>query len=329
MSANAAQLASALAVLQVRSSTRYAWLGQDFDVAAGVTGRRSRRLASHLGDRLYGDFFLTGAPAPASSPRSWRFGLADGDGVERLSAANGGRGSPEIGWAVRRHEDGTIVVHRDGLEVRARPEEVIDTGAGTAPGAPVALLLPKERRGTREGFYTALGDAGTTGDGPVDRLYWNVRPGGGEVLVRVASELLNGARLPFRLKTLNDPTTARRCDAAVLYTPRAARRDAVALAARVHARLADHLRPAVPALTLRLAPGLAFAEDPGGGESFGSHRCGLIVDAVLASWRAGDRGPPSRLRRVAERLAMEGIALDRTYLGPGARDDPARWAPFA
>lgn len=328
MSPPARQLVAALQALTVRSATRYAWLGQDFDVAAPGRPQLSWDLAVSLQARLYSDFYLTGAPSPASAPRSWRAGPARRDAIDVLSAANRGAGCTEPGWTVRRREGGTVVVERDGLEVRASADEVIPLSAGTDPGALVALRLPKERRGRWDGFYTALGDAGSGGDGPVDRFYWNIRGDAAAALLTAASEILNGARLPFRLKTVNPPTLAR-CDAAVLYTPRDSRRDAVALVAHLHRRISHGLRPGVPALALRLAPGLAFAEDPGVGESFGSHRCRLIAEAAYASWRAGDRGTPARIGRVRERLAREGIALDRIHLGPGAQDDPASWAVIA
>ena len=123
------------------------------------------------------------------------------------------------------------------------------------------------------------------------------------------------------MKTVNDPDAARRCDTAVLYVHRTDREAALALARSVQPRVAPHMNDAVPALTLRLAPGLAFAEDPGGSESYGGNRCRLLAEALTGAWAAGHHGP-GRLAHVERRFQQEGIALDRPYLGPGSPVDP-------
>ena len=68
-------------------------------------------------------------------------------------------------------------------------------------------------------------------------------------------------------------------------------------------------------MTLPLAPGLAFAEDPGGGESFGVHRCLLLADAAVMAAERGLTAPDDRLDVVRERFAEAGISLDTPYLG--------------
>ncbi len=51
------------------------------------------------------------------------------------------------------------------------------------------------------------------------------------------------------------------------------------IVADAHRRIEPWLRPASPALTKPLAPGLALAEDPGAGtESFGMNRCRLLAE---------------------------------------------------
>lgn len=332
MSVHHEQVASALEVLEIRSHRSYSWLGQAFERdEAAVAARRSAPgrpwLARTLHARLYGDFFLTGAPAPASGPRSLRFDPGRASATERLSAANAGAGAREPGWIVRGRDGREVVIARDGLELRARPDQLADLGGGTGAGAEVALVLPNERRGASQGFYTLLGDAGAPDPGrAVDRVYWHLRAAGGPPLVGAVSELLNRERVPFRMKTVNDPRALRRCDTAVLYTRREDREGVLGLADAIRRRVAHHMREAVPALTLRLGPGLAFAEDPGGGESFGASRCRLVTEALIASWQAGDHGLAARLRHVVDRFGRDGIDLARPYLG---RDSGHRPAPRA
>ena len=68
-------------------------------------------------------------------------------------------------------------------------------------------------------------------------------------------------------------------------------------------------------MTLPLAPGVAFAEDPGGGESFGEHRCLLLAEAVVTAAERGLGGAEDRLEVVRERFAEAGTTLDAPYLG--------------
>ena len=78
-------------------------------------------------------------------------------------------------------------------------------------------------------------------------------------------------------------------------------------------------------MTLRLSPGLAFAEDPGGGASFGAHRCLLLAEAVVAAAERGLHTTEGRLEIVRERFSEAGTTLDAPYLGSpaGALPTPA------
>ena len=320
-----AQITELLEVVGVRSPDAYSWLGQIFERrpsdADEDASNPERWITRALRIRLYGDFFITGRPAPASGPRPLGPEADRTLLTDRLSAANRGAGAADPGWTILRRDGDQTVVTRNALTLWARPEQVIDLGHGTGAGAAVALRMPSERRGISEGFYTLLGDAGAIDMSvPIDRLYWHLRPNGGRALVAALSDTLNRARLCFRMKTVNDPDAARRCDTAVLYVRRADREAALALARAVHPQVAAHMLDAVPALTLRLAPGLAFAEDPGGSESYGGNRCRLLAEALVVAWAAGDRGS-GRMAHIERRFRQEGIALDRPFLSPGSPVD--------
>ena len=129
-------------------------------------------------------------------------------------------------------------------------------------GAELVLPFPKELPAVSPGYYMAVGDAGPNElSGGYLRLYWNVRSNGAVPLMRLLTTGLNEAGVRFRFKTLHDPDAYQRCDAAVLYIEESAFDVVAPIAATVHAGIAQHMKPNVPALTLRLAPGLGFAED--------------------------------------------------------------------
>jgi hypothetical protein len=167
----------------------------------------------------------------------------------------------------------------------------------------------------------ALGDEELREAELVVRHYWHLSGDGAAALVGAATRALNRERLPFRLKVLNDPAAYVRCDAGVLYTARRDQGRVASLVAEVHAGVVGHLRPTTPALTKRLAHGLALAEGPPGGDSFGMHRCGLLADAFVRAFELGLATTPERLAVVERHLDEQGIEFDRPYLNAGSSDD--------
>ena len=98
------------------------------------------------------------------------------------------------------------------------------------------------------------------------------------------------------LKCAVDPKQYARSDVIIAYLAlETIERLAAPIAALSHAGV-DEARRAGPPLTLRVAPGLTAAFDPGGNESFGTHRCRLIAEA-----------PGGGVDDVLARFAAEGI----------------------
>jgi hypothetical protein len=96
------------------------------------------------------------------------------------------------------------------------------------------------------------------------------------------------------------------------------------LVRHVHEEIRGYLRSGVPALTLRLAEGVAVAHDPPGGSSFGLHRCRLIAEGLLRAHERGLRSLEDRLDAVIERFREAGVDPDRPYLSPELAQDPER-----
>jgi hypothetical protein len=167
-----------------------------------------------------------------------------------------------------------------------------------------------------------LGDFGTDSapPGPTVRFYWNLGPDGAGPFLRAAAGGLNRARLPFKIKVLDDPGQFDRCDSAVVYVPKAACREAAGLLAGVYWGVSPHLKPETPVFTKRLAPGVGLAEDPGRSESFGQHRCRLLAEGMVRSHERGTRSLDERLRIVAECFEEEGLSLTTPYLNPRSTD---------
>ncbi|MFI6820710.1 T3SS effector HopA1 family protein [Micromonospora sp. NPDC050187] len=335
MSAYHHQLASVLAAVRVHSPTSYSWLGHRQVVlptaaarllAAGVV---RAHLVRALQTRLYQDFYTSGGPAPVDEHMyGARPCAATASFRTALAAANSGTGAREPGWQVYAVEHDRVVVERDGLRLWLAPGEVCPPSGGRpTPGGPVAIRMPRELASWSTGFYVALGDLGLAPatEEPVLRLYWNLRPDGGPRLLAAATARLNRAGVPFRLKVASDPALYHRCDAGVLYLPRRRYRAVAGMLTELHGELRDTLDPYTPSFTRRLAPGLALAEDPQDGGSFGLHRCGLLAEGVLRAYEHGAWTVADRVAVVADCFRAAGIHVDRPYLDPGSTDDYPSW----
>jgi hypothetical protein len=66
---------------------------------------------------------------------------------------------------------------------------------------------------------------------------------------------------------------------------------------------------------------VAVAEHvPEHGLSFGSSRCRLLAEGVVAAYERGATALPARLEAVARCFSERGLDLDRPYLAPGSSD---------
>jgi hypothetical protein len=323
-------VAESLAAVRITSPSSYTWFGAragglraDVEAAMGAASVREF-LLHNLTWRLYADCYCAGRPR-ASIADPVANGLNGNAGfIASLSAANSGTGGREPGWTVVKPDGGSLIVERGGLRLWMAPGDVYASGPdGLQPGSGAGVLMPKELLRLSPGFYMALGDAEFAGDGsvPTVRFYWNLHRDGAAGLIATLTASLNAAGLPFRLKVVSDPAAYSRCDAGVLYT-RCDDYDAVApIVAAAHAALAAALKPATPAFTKPLAPGLALAEDPGAGsESFGTARARLLAEAIVQAAEAGAGDPATGLTTAEEVFAQAGVSLDAPFLNPGSTD---------
>jgi hypothetical protein len=323
----ASAVAEALAVLDIPSSMSHSWMGEVVhlpEVVARVCDRNGMRkaLVGSICSTLYDCFYTQGAPRPTR--RAGEVAGTERTMSHELSAANAGAGCLEPGWRVVGEDGGRHVVQRGGLRLWVAAEEI---AGGTATGDDVALRLPAELPLYSPGFYIARGDRGFSAELPrvLDRFYFDVRPEGAVPFVREATRRLNQAGLAFSAKVVDDPSAFDRADSAVLAVERRDRRRALVAAEDLRTAIAAFLDDHTPAMTLRMGPGLAFAEDPGDGLGFGWHRCGLVADAVVRAAERGLAASEERLQAVRERFAEAGISLDAPHLGPPA--DAAASAP--
>lgn len=251
----------------------------------------------------------------------------DDDLIPLLQRANPGRERWEGGWTIKEIlQSGQVIATRHGATRFLWPGEFVTRdapGVQPRPGMHVSVFCPRDSPTIQPGFYFVFGEASSDQDAELDlvRIYWNVSDAGAPTLVHHLAGALNRYGVPFRFKTLSRRTAYVRSDAAVLYVNRRFFHISAELAdAEVRPRLAPFLRPETPLFTRALFPGIALAEDPETGESFGMARCRVLAEAL---WEAREEEVDTldgRMEIVARRYEAEGVDLERPYLNAGSTD---------
>jgi hypothetical protein len=305
--------------VEIHTSTRFAVQGRVRDIDAP-----GQDLAPVLQADLYRCLYtrpIARHVAPVSDAMARR------ELINTLSAANCGRGTWEAGWVVKAVDDeGRVAVVRDELTAWTSRDDLRVDEPEIREGLAGRVRVGKELRNRMDGFYIAVGDGVSTEGGdhkaePIVRYYWHLTLEAAVPFMAIATELLNAAGIPFRLKVLVDPDAYRRADAGVLYVSRVVDRHLGDTIAGIHESVAPALRREVPLFTKPLARGLAIAEDPGGPLSFGEHRCRLAAASFLRSFLAGESGRDARAAALASAFEDEGLDPMRPHLGPGAEQD--------
>jgi hypothetical protein len=325
------QVAEALRAVRVISPTSFAWFGQPAvplrrGMRAALSPPTARELlVARLAGELYEWFFTQGAPM-ARHADDVHAGRGDPAFVAALSGANAGTGGWSDGWRVVDADDGdVVVVQRDGLRLRSAASDLRHPAGGSpALGATVLARRPKELRDASPGFYVALGDRARGRDPQAVevRMYFHLTAAGAVPLIATATRMLNDEGLAFSVKVVNHPGGFSRCDAAVLYLEQDAFARARVPLRAVAAACAPHLRPATPALTKRLVPGVGIGEhEPALGPSFGTGRCRLVAQGIADAAEARLTLLEDRVDAVARCFARNGLDLDAAHLASNGRDD--------
>jgi hypothetical protein len=316
-----ADLSAIVEAVEIQAADRFSILGETFEVPSANGGLSA--MAPSLANMLYQRMYCRperGRPGFAGDTRARRVF------VDELSKANCGTGTWEPGWVIEALEDdGTLVVHkqRDDLTFWAQPEQFRPMHGRIVVGSVGRLRLGKELREMLPGYYTILGDADQPTDdtgAPVDivRLYWRLTAEISPLWIRELTRRFNNARVPFHAKVQSDPGAYFRADAGVLYVSRADLADVMALVPGLHLAVSTHLADPPPMFTKRLARGLAVAEDPGDGRSFGQHRCQLVAEGLVRAFENGKTALHGLTNAVAARFAEEGLVITRPWLNAGS-----------
>jgi len=294
--------------------------GRDPGLPPLLEGERVAALQHCLYRQGYARRF-TGRPRPIAEPEN-----PDEPFVAELMRAHASRDRWDAGWRIYQVGKGGRVFVTKGDRFRAAPpgQFLIAGRRGMPPreGDEAQLRLEGASRKLQAHFIHLFGEtpADQFDEFSLTRFYFHVSAQGAPNLVAALSRELNRFGAPFMLKCLDAPAGYDRADAFTLYAARRMGRIVAEIAVAVCRDLAGALRPEAPLFAKPLLRGLAAADDPGTGESFGMHRCRLTAEAIWRAWRDGSQGAQARLDALAAGFAREGLDLARPYLGAGMID---------
>lgn len=336
-----AQLRKIVRAVEVRSPDSFNFAGRHFSLADthahhahGFAQRQANPLAALLEQTLYQHCYCRTFDGALRDEQPLH--VRGVDLTPALSEANATRERWDAGWQVYQVlPSGQVLAHKGGRTRALWPGEFLSTdapGMAPRPGMNLSVFFARETSTMQPGFYFAFGEAqaGEVDNFSLARLYWNVRAEGAAALMRSVTRGLNRFQVPFRLKSLTNSAFYTRNDAAVLYVDKRFFRVTARVLAGVYEELRQHLRPDAPLFTKPLADGLALAEEPYTGESFGMQRCRILAEGILSAHARGLRDDGPRLEEVERRFAAYGLRLDAPHLNPRSIDQyeftPAREA---
>ena len=314
MNAVRGELAPILEALQIHDASGFSFQGETFALSSG------NEAEGKLRDLLYERCYMR----RINTAQEQRYSTGEGNSlVAELQASNAARSRWQSGWRIESVQNGGwISAKRDGIKRTFAPGEFITKEGPGMPlrtGANVDVYFAVESTHMQPGFYFAFGEtvADESDGNSLLRFYWHLDPAGAPLLLHSLSTLLNRFQVPYRFKCLTHPGAYVRTDSAVLFVTSRWYQIAARLLRDARRSVAVHLRPESPLFTKALTAGLAFAEDPGGNQSFGMHRCTALAKTIFDVAQSCGALPVSE---VEERLAERGISVPFPYLNPGSVD---------
>jgi hypothetical protein len=158
------------------------------------------------------------------------------------------------------------------------------------------------------------------------RIYWNCGPDAVAMLVRGLTTALEDSALPYTLKCPAQVSLFGRRDSVVLYIAHDAWTFVKGDLKDVHQEIADQLSAPTPPMTLMLGRGVALAEDPGNGHSFGETMAWAAADGVLAVLTAGLVDVERVLDTLTTQLPANGVSPVRPFhRADSPEDEVSAW----
>lgn len=245
------------------------------------------------------------------------------DFIESLSNANTGGGSWDPGWKIIDIEKNEFVVQKDKLKLWVSENKFISRSGVCELGNVGRIRMVKELRNLIPGFFMAIGDTPeeeTAENHERFRIYWNICRPKAPTLMKFVTDGLNKKGIPFRFKILKNLNEYPRADAAVLYLNKRDFNYIKKTISKIYNNVKPFINPQTPLLAKRLGSGIALAEDPTNGGSFGQSRSRILAQALYNAKQKKDLPVYDCLKKISSYFSSLGLDLYHPYLNPGSVD---------
>jgi hypothetical protein len=256
------------------------------------------------------------APSATQPPSTHR---EEADFRESLSRAHGTRGRFDDGWIVRTvFADQSLAAEKDARVRVWRPGQYIFDGAPSIAktGNTVRIWINRESFTLQPGFFHVFGTnfADEVDEMGCARFYLNLTATGAAAATGLLTSQFEARSLPFHFKCFSHPESYIRCDSGVLYIPLRFAHFAAMLLTGIYPQLRPHLGDHSPMLAKKLASGIAVAEEPDTGDSFGAHRALAIAKGLVAAHAAQQTKPLQRLHCILRSFEESNVDPSRPHL---------------
>lgn len=228
------------------------------------------------------------------------------------------RGPWDTGWKLRCvGSGGTVFAEKSGRIGAWSPGQFISESVPVriSEGDLIRVFRPRRSGDVQGGFIFFFGTE-TSADGDtlrIVRLYINTQARAAPRAVPEICRGLDRYRVPYTLKSARYSRAYDRRDSTVIYVGARYVQIVAWILSELYSQIRGGLNAEVPPLTRRLAPGIALAEDPGTGESFGAHRAWAITAGLIEAHRLGSGQLADRLQSVRASFEHHDIAWNQPY----------------
>jgi HopA1 effector protein family len=292
---------------------------QSFGANTGEDVKKREKLLLELTGHLYSTFYVSGNPngewfdekkQPSAEEKN--------EFMNGLSAANQSTESWDPYWTVASTDpSGIVYVQKNGL-LRTlvahewKPEQPLN--GPLQVGASVSVLNGKERRDLQPVFYYVYGKAYMPQGISLGRFYFNVDPYMIAAFIKQLTTDMNRVQVPFLFKCLNHPLLYVRTDSAVLYIEKKYFSITARILQNIIGTNPQFFKATVPLFTKPIADGVAYAEDPGNGKSFGMFWSEMVAEGMIKAHEKGITQSADILPLVLVEFEKNGVDITQPYL---------------
>ncbi|MBF0194159.1 MAG: hypothetical protein HQL71_06350 [Magnetococcales bacterium] len=323
-SSTSSALLKTLKAITIHSATSYTIAGgqtQSLEEEPNKSVNENSQLITSLTNSLYARCYIT--PFSLAHNKNQSYDLEDPFFTTRLSKANQGRDRWDNNWQIYEiTKEGRILAQKGECSRSALPGTYQVAQGKPKKGDSVSLAVSTNENSLTKGFYYMNGETLSDQFDEYDllRFYFNIKAEGAAPLVEYLSRELNLRHTPFSFKCLNNLSNYNRLDSAVLYIAKRYYRVVISILTELPKEITKNLNPQTSLFTKPLLPGISLAEDPGNGESFGMHRCKIVAQGVVKTWKNGSQSPKDRLETINDIFTQKGLSLEHSYLKAGSTD---------